>query len=353
MLRAALELARNGKIPLVYAFMARRIAAIGTPEAFALLVKSLIEAKDDAERLVLISGIQDGLKGRRKVSMPTDWPAAFAKVQASASAELRDRGLAVALAFGDPAALAKLRETVQSPKAELRQRLSSLASLIDVRDTDLAPVLQTLVNDPALRGPAIRGLANYADPKTPAILLAAYDKLNLVQKRDALSVYVSRPAYAAKLLDAIAEKKIPSADVPAEVVRALRNLKDPELSKRLTDVWGVVRDTPADRAKMIAEWKKKLSAPPKTTPDLGVGRALFAKTCQQCHTLYGIGGNNGPDITGSNRGDLDYLLENILDPSAIIPKEYAMTKITLVTGRFVDRHRQTGIGDRADGRHRE
>jgi putative membrane-bound dehydrogenase-like protein len=332
----ALALARNGKIPQIYDFMARRIAAIGTPEAFALLVKSLNEAKDDADRLVLIRGIQDGLKGRRQVQMPTDWPAAFAKLQVALSAELRERGLAVALSFGDPAALGKLREIVQSPKAELRQRASSLASLIDARDPDLAPVLQQLVSEPALRGQAIRGLANYADPKTPGVLLAVYDKLPIAEKRDALNVYVSRPAYAAKLLDAIAEKKIPSADVPAEIVRQLRNMKDPELNARLTKVWGIVRDTPTDRGKMIAEWKKKLSVPPKTQPDLGLGRALFAKTCQQCHTLYGVGGNNGPDITGSNRSDLDYLLENILDPNAIVPNEYMMTKFTLASGRLIE-----------------
>jgi putative heme-binding domain-containing protein len=38
--------------------------------------------------------------------------------------------------------------------------------------------------------------------------------------------------------------------------------------------------------------------------------------------LYGIGGKVGPDITGSNRSDLDYLLHNILDPNAEIPNDY-------------------------------
>ena len=53
---------------------------------------------------------------------------------------------------------------------------------------------------------------------------------------------------------------------------------------------------------------------------------MFAKTCQQCHTLYGVGGKVGPDITGSNRPNLDYLLENILDPSAVIPNDYKATR---------------------------
>jgi putative heme-binding domain-containing protein len=59
------------------------------------------------------------------------------------------------------------------------------------------------------------------------------------------------------------------------------------------------------------------------------------KTCQQCHTLYGVGGKVGPDITGSNRSNLDYLLENILDPSAVIPNEYKATVLALKSGRLV------------------
>jgi putative heme-binding domain-containing protein len=30
----------------------------------------------------------------------------------------------------------------------------------------------------------------------------------------------------------------------------------------------------------------------------------------------------GPDLTGSNRGDLDYILQNIIDPNAVIPNDY-------------------------------
>src|SRR5204863_27437 len=62
---------------------------------------------------------------------------------------------------------------------------------------------------------------------------------------------------------------------------------------------------------------------------------VYAKTCQQCHTLYAVGGKVGPDITGSNRANLDYLLENVFDPSAVIPKEYAATRFNLADGRDI------------------
>jgi putative heme-binding domain-containing protein len=86
---------------------------------------------------------------------------------------------------------------------------------------------------------------------------------------------------------------------------------------------------------MIASVKSMLTKKPKTDPDLSLGRALFEKTCAQCHQLYGNGGKVGPDITGSNRANLDYLLENIYDPSGVIPREYAATFFVTKDGRSI------------------
>ena len=49
--------------------------------------------------------------------------------------------------------------------------------------------------------------------------------------------------------------------------------------------------------------------------------------------MYGEGGEIGPDITGSNRADLDYILDNILDPSAEIPEGYRIVIVTTRDGR--------------------
>jgi putative heme-binding domain-containing protein len=210
-----------------------------------------------------------------------------------------------------------------------------LTSLLGVRDPQLVPVLHKLLGDPALRGPALRGLASFDEPKTPGLILAAYASLTTAEKRDALGTLASRAAYGTALLDAVAAKKIAAAEVPADVIRQLRNLRDAALDRRIAEVWGIVRDTPADRAKVMAKYRKMLSAAPPAPPDLSLGRALYAKTCSQCHVLFGVGGNIGPDLTGSNRANLDYLLENLLDPSAVIPKEYTATLVALHNGRVL------------------
>ena len=69
--------------------------------------------------------------------------------------------------------------------------------------------------------------------------------------------------------------------------------------------------------------------------DLSQGRALFKKTCATCHRLFGEGEQVGPDITGSNRANLDYLLENVVDPSAVLGKDYRMSVLALADGRVI------------------
>jgi putative heme-binding domain-containing protein len=57
------------------------------------------------------------------------------------------------------------------------------------------------------------------------------------------------------------------------------------------------------------------------------------KACASCHRLFGEGSDIGPDITGAQRTNLDYVLENVLDPSAIVPREFQVTVVTTTTGR--------------------
>jgi putative heme-binding domain-containing protein len=298
------------------------------------MIEALRDTSDPSRHLVLLRGIQDGLRGRTHVPMPGDWSAAFDKLSQSKNGEIRSQALAVAAIFGDPKGFEALRAVLSSESADLAERQSVLAMLVQTKDPQLAPVLQRLISDSALRGPALRGLAAYDDAKTPEVILAAYASFALAEKRDALATLASRPAYAKALLDAVGAKKITAADVPADLVRQLRNLKDKDIDKRITEVWGIVRATPAERAKLMKNYHKIVTAPGKP-PDLALGRALYAKTCQQCHVLFGAGGRVGPDITGANRGDLNYLLENVLDPSAVIPKEYAATVIELKNGRVI------------------
>ena len=147
-----------------------------------------------------------------------------------------------------------------------------------------------------------------------------------------------RPAGAAALLAAMEEGAVPPTDLTADLARQIRGLGDERLSSRLAAVWGTVAETDADRRRLIDGWKRKLVSRDNAVSAVGdrvAGRDLFKKTCGQCHELFGEGGLVGPGLTGSNRKDLDYLLSNVLAPSAVMAKDYRPTVLLLEDGRAV------------------
>ena len=62
---------------------------------------------------------------------------------------------------------------------------------------------------------------------------------------------------------------------------------------------------------------------------------MFARNCAACHKLFGEGGTIGPDLTGSNRSDLDYLLSNLVDPSAEVGRDFRMAVVRTVDSRVI------------------
>ena len=332
----ALGLALASPLPKLPDFMVRRVSAIGSPGAIALLVEvGLIRAPSPARRLLVLRGINEALKGRRQVPMPPSWPEAFAGLIRDADPEVRSQATALAVTFGDPKALEALRGVLANASADRALRVEALESLLKAHAPDLSPALRRLLSDPAVRAAALRGLAAYDDPETPGTILQAYSSLSPAERRDALNTLASRADFARKLLAAVAAKTVPAADLTADLVRQMRNLKSRELDEQIAQSWGSVRDTPADRAREIARMKGMLTAKPAIPPDLNLGRAVFTKTCAQCHTLFGVGGKVGPELTGSNRADLDYLLANVLDPSALIGKDYLAHVVATRDGRVL------------------
>ncbi len=112
-------------------------------------------------------------------------------------------------------------------------------------------------------------------------------------------------------------------------------LGDTKVNERLKQVWGEVRETAADKQKQMAKYKTQLAPAALKNANLANGRLVYAKTCQQCHKLFGEGGAIGPDLTGANRTDLDYLLSNIIDPSAEVGRDFRLSVVRTTDSRVV------------------
>ena len=301
----------------------------------AELVKLLADVDDADFQLDLLKGILEGIKGRRDLKMPKAWPAAYAKLSKSNSAEVRSKARVLALAFGDPKALAELRKVLVDQAAKSDARRSALASLVQSGAKDLAPALHKLLDEGAMRSAALRALASYPHPATPGLIVARYAAISPSEKQDAIGTLASRPSFARALLAAVEQKKIPANDISAFTARQLSALGDEQVSSKLAKVWGKIRKSSEQATKLIAEYKKIYTPKFLKSADLSHGRLVFKKTCSQCHTLYGEGGKIGPDLTGSNRKNLDYVLQNALDPSAAVGNAYQMTTIITTAGRVI------------------
>jgi putative heme-binding domain-containing protein len=294
-------------------------------EALAALVGVLEESDDAGFQLDILKGISAALKGQRNLKPPKGWDVVAARLAKSPNAEVRQLARSLSLTFGSKVALDALRKVLVDGKAKLPERRKALAALVAARDVKLPEVLRGLLREKALRREALRGLGAFEDAKTSAAILKIYAKLDTAGKRDALTTLASRVSFAKALMAAVARGVVKANELPADIVRQLRAHGVKDINATLDKVWGVSRSTPAAKLAKIAKYKKLLEAKVNRPVDLPRGRALFQRTCGQCHKLYGEGGEIGPDITGSNRNNLDYLLTNMLDPNAEIPNDYRTT----------------------------
>ena len=100
-------------------------------------------------------------------------------------------------------------------------------------------------------------------------------------------------------------------------------------------MWGQLRESPAEKLELIHQLKEQLGSDLLKSADVAAGREIFKKVCGNCHRLYGEGGKIGPDLTGAQRQNLSYLLENIVDPSAVVTADFSMSTILLSDGRVL------------------
>ncbi|HEV3163950.1 MAG TPA: c-type cytochrome, partial [Isosphaeraceae bacterium] len=127
---------------------------------------------------------------------------------------------------------------------------------------------------------------------------------------------------------------IPRRDLSATTARQLQAYADPVIDTRLAKVWGTLRPTSREKAALVTKYKALL-ANGSAAADAGRGRLVFNRTCLQCHRLYDAGGDVGPDLTGSDRANADYILENVLDPSASVGRDFQLTTVATTDGRLI------------------
>jgi putative membrane-bound dehydrogenase-like protein len=335
------ELIREAKIPTVRRLVARRIAEMieEKPEAVDALVALMTERAD--VRGDVLAGMAAGLDGFSSAKKPKGWDEFVVRASArSGEGDDEERAKArttyiqtLSALFGSGRAIEDLIVLVKNADGDANARLNAFKSLTRTTKPELLAVIRTLINDKVLGIAARSALAAYDDPSIPKQLTGSWPERSQEQQAATVATLTSRASYAKVLLEAVKAGKVPAAAISPFQARQIRNLGDEALTKLLTEAWGEIRDTPEAKKAEFAKWEAVLKPAALAKADKSKGRLMFTAACGACHKMYGQGGAIGPELTGSDRRNLKYLLENILDPSAVVPADFRVSIFHLKDGR--------------------
>ncbi|MDA1053852.1 MAG: c-type cytochrome [Planctomycetota bacterium] len=333
----AVGLAESSKLPLLREHIARRITSEieRQPAAVDQLVSLLSKDRATSFQREILAGMEVSLKGWRRAAAPASWPVVAPALGQSRDEQIRSLSRELSLVFGDGRAMDELQR-IAHEGTDLAARRAAIHTLVAARDPTIVPLLQKLLGDRDLGIDAIRGLAAFDNPATPQLIIEHYSSFRREPtRREAITTLTSRPDSINALLAAVAAGNIARDQVSPFQLRQMQLLANTQINSEIDRLWPELKAISSEKIERIAHYRESLTPQTIGAADLSAGRALFNQNCGKCHRLFGTGGGIGPDLTGSQRNNLHYLLENTVDPSATVSKNFHLTIALMDDGRVV------------------
>ncbi len=238
---------------------------------------------------------------------------------------------------GDDHARGELKNVVEDVAFSLDRRLAALQTLAAMNDREVIPSLSSILGDAAhdkgFRSAVIDAAGRINDPRISEILVSRYAVCEPDLQPRIIEVLTQRPVGSIALLNAIESGRIPKAMVNQNQLARMNSFKDEALKPLIAKHFGTIRSgVRQDRQGAIGRSRDFLNGTPG---DPVLGAIVFKKTCAQCHKIYGEGADVGPDITRNGRNDWAQLLQNVLDPSAVIGPGYQARIVATEDGRVL------------------
>ncbi len=318
------------RTPIVSKFLVARLGQRFTAErSEANLVTAaelLALAPSEREQDELVRGMEEGLQGDVVKSVPAAMQARVAALWAT-----RPRTptlMSFALRLGNSEAAAAALEKVANSETPLASRQQLIALLAERRVEAAVPVLLKLLRGESaeeLRTSVVNQLPRFNDNAIPEVLLAIYPGSGASLREAIRGALGSRANWSRQLLEAVARGAIAREQILVANLLAMQNHHDARCDELIQKLWGNLRRSSEEKAERIAHVRKLLGT---GRGDLAAGREIFKQACATCHTLFGEGGKIGPDLTGYERDNLDFLLPAIVDPSLAIREEFTAFNVT-------------------------
>jgi putative heme-binding domain-containing protein len=316
---------------------------IQTLDAAAALMR--IAPRDQRERLV--AALAEGFKGRKIESGSAALRSELASIDGKSKPELMTLKIRLRAATDEERQLAY--KLVRDDEDKLKtQRIDLITALGEGTDkASLSSLTDTIASSRwhSVRKAALNALQEFDDDQLGQLILQNYSKLPKDQgvRPTAIDVLSRRKSWSLALLKAVETKTVDRADVPIDVLERMKLYREPAIDRSIAKNWGSLRQPTQQLRDRMAQVQKIATS---GSGDPTRGKGLFGATCATCHKLYGEGQTIGPDLTGYERDNLDFLLISIIDPSAAIREEYTNFELEtndglLLTGFVVERGAQS------------
>ncbi|WP_437224548.1 PVC-type heme-binding CxxCH protein [Planctomicrobium sp. SH661] len=306
------------------------------PSPALLACEQLLAVAPPESAPILMSGFLEAYQGREIGKLPNGLKLAIQDYQKS----LGESNLVLGIRLGDAKSVTDAVEAIRNEQGDLPTRLAIIETFGEVDCPQSVPGLLAVLQSPSsgVKKAALQALMRYPEANIGAQICSLFqsslpDEHGL--RESAFRVLASRIPWTAQLLSEIEQHRLPRNAVPNDIVQQLRLHPDEKLQERVNQIWGRTRETSAEKAAEITRLKSLLSTSAVTAENLANGKKLFTKHCANCHTLFSEGGQIGPNLTGYERSNTDFILLAIVDPSAGIREEFVQFQLATEDGRIL------------------
>jgi putative membrane-bound dehydrogenase-like protein len=314
----------------------QRYAAEGTRAGDAACARLLASAPTTADREQLLVTLDQGLRER---------PGGVAREHDVLDRELSRLGtgatpsvalLRVRARLGHADAQAAALDLATDERSPTSSRQAALEVLAETATTAgvarLLPLLRATQPE-AVQLATLSVLEHVDRDWVAAALLQLYPQLTGRLRARTTDILLSRERWALAFLHTIDQGRYPAGEVATDQLRHLAQFHNQQLEILVRKHWGsITGGTPEEKLAEVRRLNNDLRAEPGNPVR---GRELFQKHCAECHRLFGEGNMVGPDLTHANRKDRDALLVSLVDPSAVIRKEYLAYVVQTTDGRLL------------------
>ncbi|MDP1564617.1 MAG: DUF1080 domain-containing protein [Pirellulaceae bacterium] len=329
---AGLRLAERSEVPVLRDYVvwfAAKKSELGRKS----LIQNLASA-NDKEKYRQLRLLQHAVQGLGNVPMPDVWGLVSEQLYDSPKNEIRETAAAIGSMFRDPKLFARYwaRLDVVTSNAD---RTSLLKVLQQDAGSKELPRLLALLDEPVVAPAVMPLLRRYEEPAVAHALLSRLAMWEPATRALAIELLTARPAWAAILLDAVDDARIDRHLMTAYHVRQMISLGNLELNARLEATWGRVGTSSEQLKEQIRQMVQLYDTAPLWAYDAGAGQQLYQQHCANCHQESPESASLGPALAGSGAKGVAYLVENIVDPNAVVGRDFQARLILTTEGRVV------------------